>query len=274
MGRPTRVYYPNAFVYISVRGTQRDPVFDTNHDFYRFVELLGKTCHRFDWTCYSFCGLPHHYQLVICTHSGEVALGMKWLNGQYTVQTNKSRGTLGPLFQGRYQSILIDPTTHLQSACQFVMRQPAQPSPGIPHHEWPWSSYPAITNQTWCPKWLNKHDLLASYDPDKKTALAAFISHMTQQHPLQHTTLPLPAQSWGSAEFYENCQAQPPEIHDISAHHHILEKIKQKEPSRPQAMATAYKDGRFSLNDIAAYFGVHYSTVSRAVQQHTRSQSA
>ena len=38
--------------------------------------------------------------------------------------------------------------------------------------------------------------------------------------------------------------------------------------SRDEAMGRAYLSGRYSLTEIARHYGVHYSTVSRAVMRH------
>ncbi len=36
-------------------------------------------------------------------------------------------------------------------------------------------------------------------------------------------------------------------------------------PNRKRAMALAYVSGNYSMKEVAAWFGVHYSTVSRTV---------
>jgi len=37
-------------------------------------------------------------------------------------------------------------------------------------------------------------------------------------------------------------------------------------PDRKEAMALAYASGDYSMKEISIWFGVHYSTVSRAVK--------
>ncbi|MBK1701317.1 helix-turn-helix domain-containing protein, partial [Thiococcus pfennigii] len=38
-------------------------------------------------------------------------------------------------------------------------------------------------------------------------------------------------------------------------------------PNRDEAMARAFATGVYTMQEIAAFFGVHYSTVSRAVRR-------
>lgn len=45
-----------------------------------------------------------------------------------------------------------------------------------------------------------------------------------------------------------------------------LADLAQRYPAR-EAMARAYQTGAYSMREIADYFGVHYSTVSRFVRQ-------
>jgi len=43
-------------------------------------------------------------------------------------------------------------------------------------------------------------------------------------------------------------------------------------PDRRQAMAAAYASGRYTMHQIAQFFGVHYATVSRAVKRREEMQ--
>ena len=46
-----------------------------------------------------------------------------------------------------------------------------------------------------------------------------------------------------------------------------LQAIAQEHGDRASAMAAAYFSGAYTMKAIAVYFGVHYSTVSRAVRR-------
>ena len=48
--------------------------------------------------------------------------------------------------------------------------------------------------------------------------------------------------------------------------HTSLQGFAQAHGDRRTAMAAAYAAGAYTMKAIAAYFGVHYSTVSRAVK--------
>ena len=50
-----------------------------------------------------------------------------------------------------------------------------------------------------------------------------------------------------------------------------LAEYAKRHPERRAAMAAAYRSGDYTLKAIAEHFGVHYSTVSRALRDSERS---
>ena len=44
-----------------------------------------------------------------------------------------------------------------------------------------------------------------------------------------------------------------------------LQVYREESDSRDQAIAAAYQSGGYTLNEIAEYFGCHYSTISRVI---------
>jgi putative transposase len=78
----------------------------------------------------------------------------------------------------------------------------------------------------------------------------------------------------GSDEFIERLQSRLPEEKDFSKVPKVQRRLIRSLPwykhqySNPKvAMAKAYESGAYTLAQIAGHFGVHYSTVSRAVKQ-------
>jgi DNA-directed RNA polymerase specialized sigma24 family protein len=51
----------------------------------------------------------------------------------------------------------------------------------------------------------------------------------------------------------------------------LLDEYVKDYPFRKEAMARAYLEGDFSQAEIARHFGVHHSTVSKAVRKHRES---
>lgn len=85
--------------------------------------------------------MDNHYHLLIETPDGNLAIGMRQLNGVYTQLFNKLHGRTGHLFQGRYKSILIQKDSHLLEVCRYVVLNPVRAKMAETPEAWKWSSY-------------------------------------------------------------------------------------------------------------------------------------
>jgi len=108
MARPLRIEYAGALYHITSRGNARQDIFLNDSDRVAFLDLLNNTNNRFHWYCHAYCLMSNHYHLLIETSLPNLSKGMKYLNGGYTQQYNRSHKRVGHVFQGRYKGILIE----------------------------------------------------------------------------------------------------------------------------------------------------------------------
>jgi putative transposase len=92
--------------------------------------------------------MTNHYHLLIETPDGNLAIGMRQLNGVYTQLFNKLHGRTGHLFQGRYKSILIQKDSHLLEVCRYVVLNPVRAKMVEKPEAWKWSSYLATAGRS------------------------------------------------------------------------------------------------------------------------------
>jgi len=85
--------------------------------------------------------MTNHYHLIIETPDGNLAIGMRQLNGVYTQLFNKLHHRTGHLFQGRYKAILIQKDSHLLEVCRYVVLNPVRAGMVKTPADWKWSSY-------------------------------------------------------------------------------------------------------------------------------------
>jgi len=143
MVRPLRIEYPGAVYHITSRGNEKKPVFKSDQDRINFLNTLQHVNKRYNWICHAYCLMDNHYHLLIETPDGNLALGMRQLNGVYTQLFNKLHGRIGHLFQGRYKSILIQKNRHLLEVCRYVVLNPVRAKMVAAPEAWTWSSYRA-----------------------------------------------------------------------------------------------------------------------------------
>jgi putative transposase len=147
MSRPLRIEYPGAVYHVTSRGNEKKPVFKDDTDRQNFLNTLQHVNKRYHWICHAYCLMTNHYHLLIETPDGNLALGMRQLNGVYTQLFNKRHGRTGHLFQGRYKAILIQKDSHLLEVCRYVVLNPVRARMMERPDEWKWSSYLATAGR-------------------------------------------------------------------------------------------------------------------------------
>jgi hypothetical protein len=200
---------------------------------------------------------------------------MRHLNGVYTQWHNRRHGQTGHVFQGRFKAILVQRERHMLELTRYVVLNPVRGGMCSVPSDWPWSSYLATLSNEPPPDWLDIDWLLAQFHVDVKRARALYAAHviagMGEPSIWQKLRNPVVL---GDEAFEQSVQASVPG--DSAASREIPSK--QRRPQAPaladfcaladrhDAMCKAHATGAYTLKDIAQAFGVHYSTVSRAVK--------
>lgn len=147
MARPLRIEYAGAVYHITSRGNERKAVFKSDQDRTNFLNTLQHVKKRYNWLCHAYCLMDNHYHLLIETPDGNLAIGMRQLNGVYTQLFNKLHGRAGHLYQGRYKAILIQKDSHLLEVCRYVVLNPVRARMVEAPEAWKWSSYRATAGR-------------------------------------------------------------------------------------------------------------------------------
>lgn len=62
---------------------------------------------------HAWCLMDKHYHIVVETVEGNLALGMRHLNGVYTQTFNRTHQRVGHVFQGRYKAVIVEKDSYL-----------------------------------------------------------------------------------------------------------------------------------------------------------------
>ena len=126
MARPLRIEYPGAVYHVTARGNARQHIYADDTDFRDFLALLGKLAERYHWLCHSYCLMSNHYHLLLETPEGNLAAGMRQLNGIYTQTFNRRHRKVGHIFQGRYHAILVDKDRYVLELARYIVLNPVR----------------------------------------------------------------------------------------------------------------------------------------------------
>jgi putative transposase len=108
MARPLRINFENAVYHIITRGNRKEKIFYSDEDKLIFQKKMNETFLKYSFICYAYCLLDNHYHLFLKTPKANLSKGMHYLNASYANYFSAKYRLSGPLFQGRYKSILVD----------------------------------------------------------------------------------------------------------------------------------------------------------------------
>lgn len=95
MARPLRTELASGLYHVTARGDRREAIYFSDDDREAWLEILGGVCGRFNWRCHAWCQMANHYHLVVETPEGNLAKGMRQLNGVYTQHVNRTQDRVG-----------------------------------------------------------------------------------------------------------------------------------------------------------------------------------
>lgn len=152
--RAPRLDFAGAWQHVMNRGAGHRTIFASDHDRRSFLALLGQVHERFAIQVHAYCLMDDHYHLLVHTPTANLSLAMRQLGGVHTQRFNHHNGTDGPLFRGRFKSIVIDAENYLLAVSRYIHRNPVEADIVANVGDYQWSSYGAYVGTHPCPPWL------------------------------------------------------------------------------------------------------------------------
>ncbi|MBI2382779.1 MAG: transposase [Gammaproteobacteria bacterium] len=270
MARPLRIEFAGAMYHVMSRGNARADVFRDDGDRRALLSILGRVCGRFEWTVWAYCLMDNHYHFLVETGRPSLARGMRELNGQYTQFFNRRHRRVGHLLQGRYKATLVEKDAYLMELSRYVVLNPVRAGMVKTADAWPWSSYCAVTGKTPSPEWLATGNTLALFDADGSRARRAYARFVAEGVSVPDPMGAVRRQLFlGTEQFVEAMMgkvgrtAPSREVPRRQRPVRSLSTYEGDATGRDQAIRSAYDSGGYTLVEIGAHFGLHYSVISR-----------
>lgn len=161
MGRSPRLDVEGAWHHVMNRGSGRRRTFFTRRDGELFEWLIGQAHDRFAVEVHAYCLMPNHFHLLVHCPNGGLAAFMQRISSNYTRAVNDHRQTDGPLFRGRYHSLVVDDPTYVVAATRYIHRNPTASNAGTSSlADYRWSSHAAYLGARARPRWLRTDHVL------------------------------------------------------------------------------------------------------------------
>lgn len=275
MSRPLRIEYAGALYHVTARGDRQATLFRDDSDRSVWLSVLDLVCQRYNFVVHGFCQMTNHYHLVIATVDGNLAQGMRLLNGAYSQYFNRRHDLVGHVFQGRYKAILVQREAYLLELTRYVVLNPLRAGMIRTLDDWPWSSHRYVMSSTPPPRWLEVRAILDQFDPDPAVAIGLYqqfvLAGLGLDSPLKKTQHQL---ILGDDTFTAGAlRGSAPQA--LSAVPRMqrravklsLQQYQVRYPDRAEAMTHAYRSTAYTMEQIGEHFGVSAKTVSRAIKR-------
>ena len=278
MARPLRIEFAGALYHVTSRGDGRDDIYLDDGDRKEFLDVLGEACEVFNWSVHAWCQMTNHYHLLVETPDGNLSKGMRHLNGVYTQRLNRKHRRVGHVFQGRFKAILVEKESYLLELARYIVLNPVRAGIVESPEHWPWSSYPITAGLSPCPDWFDRDWLLGEFATRRDPAVKRYMQFVADGVQQPSPWAMLKQQIFlGGDPFVEKVQSlvagqrlsEVPKIQK-RARPRPLSHYADTGADRSEAMFLAYRSGGYTLNEIAEFFDVHYSTVSRLVSAYAK----
>ncbi len=141
MARSLRLSFEDAVYHITARGNRKENIFYSDEDRKTFLNKMNETFEKFSFRCYAYCLMDNHYHLFLKTPHANLPDGMHQLNATYANWFRTKYKLAGPVFRGRYKSILVDEDSYALTLSAYIHLNPVRAGlvkfPG----EYMWSSF-------------------------------------------------------------------------------------------------------------------------------------
>ena len=280
---PLRIEYDGAVYHVTSRGNERKAIYKDDKDREIFLEILHKANKRYNWLCHAYCLMNNHYHIVIETPDGNLARGMRQLNGVYTQTYNVRHNRVGHIFQGRYKAILLQKDSHLLEVSRYVVLNPVRAKAVQRPQQWKWSSYLATAGEEAPQSCLTTEWILSQFGQRKKQAEGRYKEFISEGIGNRGIWNEVKCQSiLGEEKFAEELSGYirgTREIKEIPRMQRYIDRPELNElfkDREKRSKAVIYGRAReavekygYSQRDVAKSLGVHYSTISKMLKNKT-----
>ncbi len=174
MSRPLRIEFPDAWYYVTNRGRHGDIVFVDKYDYQVFVDLLKESVSLWNIGISAYCLMPNQYHILVQTPEANLSRSMRHINGIYTQRYNRAHGFDGPLFRGRFKSILLEGGEYLLEMVKYIHQYPKMGKMVAQIDGYPWSSHPGYLSRAKKWDWLNKKIIFSLISDSRQGSLKAY----------------------------------------------------------------------------------------------------
>jgi putative transposase len=142
MGRLPRTIDDGLVYHALNRGNDRADVFSDDADRFAFLDALAKARERYPFRLFGYCLMTNHFRLLLRPEPGQsISRILQSLTVAHIWRYHKRHLTSGHVWQGQFESPVIEDDTHLLVVLRYVEANPAGVKIVNDAVDYRWSSY-------------------------------------------------------------------------------------------------------------------------------------
>jgi len=126
MVRPLRITYPGAIYHIINRGCRKDKIFRRIADREEFLARLTTASSKYGIIIHGYCLMDNHFHLLVETPNENLSSFMQLLQCGYANWFKVRYKLVGPLFQSRFKSVLVEDESYLVTLSAYIHLNPVR----------------------------------------------------------------------------------------------------------------------------------------------------
>ena len=284
MARQLRALIPGGLHHITARGNDKQPLFVDDGDRRTFLATLRDAASTTDAVVLAFCLMTNHVHLVVRDDEMRLSQMLHRLNSVYAQRFNRRHGRTGHVFEGRFWNSLIESDAYLAVAVEYVHRNPLEAGIVDRLDEYIWSSYQAYLGKRRPNEMLECQPVLDLYGGDRAALRSATENRFRDWSKESELARPHPAPILGSEAFVRqvaagcdfDAETEPSrrklalersaslevlvalaaEVLGVDGSEITDARPGSKNMARSVTLHVAHEIGRWTLKEIATYFGV------------------
>ena len=295
MARPLRLDLPNCFYHVLNRGVERRTIFADDADCQTFIGLLGLMSERYDVRIWSYVLMRNHWHVLLKPSEPNLSRAMQWLGLSYAGAFNRRHQRSGPLFQGRFKNFIVEDGDYLRQLILYIHRNPLRAGMVERLADYPWSSYRCLAYGKGCHPWVERERVLSYFGGDAKVFREATKGYREeeenlfenlwsgvllgseklmrrfreglhgtsdQERPQTRSLLKSQALEDQAAQIAAGLGIDPGQLQEFR-----VPVRRRPRPMRDVLVYVLWRASHHSVESVAAYFGVRYTTIPLARQR-------
>lgn len=154
MTRQIRILFEGAWYHVMNRGVNKQTIFFKTKHRREFIALMEYVSKIYNVEIHAYCLMSNHYHILLRTREPNLPELMRYLESVFAQRINYDMSRDGPLFRGRFKSVLIGDDDHLIYVSRYIHLNPIEAGLSEQMNDPQWSSYPYYIGNQKKPAWM------------------------------------------------------------------------------------------------------------------------